>query len=121
MRERIAVVGLGYVGLPVALAFARRLPGTIGFDVDQASVRAPRGGPYRTGEASPDALRTTDLVCTCDRETLRSCSFFVVAVPTPIDEHRRPDLTALERASITVGRALSAGAVVVYESTVYPG
>jgi UDP-N-acetyl-D-galactosamine dehydrogenase len=121
VTERIAVVGLGYVGLPVALAFARRFPGTIGFDIDATKVEELRRGHDRTGETQGDALATTTMRFTSDPAELREATFFVVAVPTPVDRDNRPDLTPVRRASETVGRVLTTGAVVVYESTVYPG
>jgi UDP-N-acetyl-D-galactosamine dehydrogenase len=121
MDERIAVVGLGYVGLPVALAFARRFPDAIGFDIDTAKVEELRRGFDRTGEHQPEALRGTSLRFTADPAHLAGATFFVVAVPTPVDSDNRPDLTPIVKASETVARALSPGAVVVYESTVYPG
>ena len=121
MNERIAVVGLGYVGLPVALAFARTSAGTVGFDIDETKVSELRGGHDRTGELSPAVLKDTSLVMTSEPSDLRDTTFFVVAVPTPVDSDNRPDLTPVVRASETVGRVLSPGAVVVYESTVYPG
>jgi UDP-N-acetyl-D-glucosamine/UDP-N-acetyl-D-galactosamine dehydrogenase len=120
-NERIAIVGLGYVGLPVALAFARRFPGTIGFDVSTAKVDELARGFDRTGEIEPDELTSSGLRVTADPEELRGATFFVVAVPTPIDGHRRPDLGYLERASEILGTVIAPGAVVVYESTVYPG
>ncbi len=121
MDERVGVVGLGYVGLPVALAFARRFPGTIGFDIDATKVEELRRGHDRTGEQQGDALATTSLRFTSDPSDLRGVTFFVVTVPTPVDSDNRPDLTPVMRASETVGRVLGTGAVVVYESTVYPG
>lgn len=121
MDERIAVVGLGYVGLPVALAFARRFPDTVGFDIDSAKVEELRRGHDRTGEQDADALAATTLRFTSNPADLRGAGFFVVAVPTPVDRDNRPDLTPVMRASQTVGRALTLGAVVVFESTVYPG
>lgn len=121
MTECIAVVGLGYVGLPVALAFARRFPGTIGFDIDRAKVEELRRGHDRTGEQQGDALTATTLRFTSDPADLKGANFFVVAVPTPVDRDNRPDLTPVMKASETVGTALTPGAVVVYESTVYPG
>lgn len=121
MSERIAVVGLGYVGLPVALAFARRFPGTIGFDIDPRRVEALRRGVDRTGEATAEELAESSLQLTSDPTDLGGATFFVVAVPTPVDEHQQPDLGHLLRASELVGGALTRGAVVVYESTVYPG
>ena len=119
--EKIAVIGLGYVGLPVALAFARKFPGTIGFDISRARVEALQRGEDSTGEAEPGELARTTLRFTDQLDDLRGCTFFVVAVPTPIDAHRRPDLTPVEAASRTVAKVLAPGAVVVYESTVYPG
>jgi len=121
MAERVAVVGLGYVGLPVAIAFAHHFPGTVGFDIDDRRVQELRGGHDRTGEQDDETLRATTLRVTSDPAELRGCTFFVVAVPTPVDADNRPDLSPVVLASATVGRALSAGAVVVYESTVYPG
>jgi UDP-N-acetyl-D-galactosamine dehydrogenase len=121
MSERIAVIGLGYVGLPVALAFARKFPGTIGFDIDKSKVDALRQGLDGTGEVSEEVLQTTSLTMTSDPAALVAATFFVVSVPTPVDAARRPDLRLLVRASEMIGAALQPGAVVVYESTVYPG
>jgi UDP-N-acetyl-D-glucosamine/UDP-N-acetyl-D-galactosamine dehydrogenase len=121
MGERIAVVGLGYVGLPVALAFARKFPNTIGFDVNEARVASLRRGLDATREVDSAALSGSTLEITADPRALRGATFFVVAVPTPIDAEHRPDLTLVLKASQSVGAALSAGGVVVYESTVYPG
>ncbi|MFN8619370.1 MAG: nucleotide sugar dehydrogenase [Chloroflexota bacterium] len=119
--ETIAVVGLGYVGLPVALAFAKRFPRTVGFDIDATKIAELRRGHDRTGELPPDVLKTTTLQMTDDPAALHGATFFVVAVPTPVDRDKRPDLTPVLRASETVGRALTPGSVVVFESTVYPG
>jgi UDP-N-acetyl-D-glucosamine/UDP-N-acetyl-D-galactosamine dehydrogenase len=121
MAERIAVIGLGYVGLPVALALARRFPDTVGFDVNCEKIVALREGRDRTGEVSQETLRSTSLHMTDDPSELTDITFFVVAVPTPIDKNNRPDLHPLIRASETIGKVLQPGAVVVYESTVYPG
>ncbi len=121
MTEHIAIVGLGYVGLPVALAFARKFPDTVGFDVSEARVSALRAGRDWTGEVAEGELARTTLRLTNDPTDLRGCTMFVVAVPTPIDRDRRPDLTPLESATRIVGSAIAPGAVVVYESTVYPG
>jgi len=121
MVEKVGVVGLGYVGLPVALAFARHFAGTVGFDIDDLRISELCRGHDRTGEQDGKTLRDTSLRFSSDPADLRGCTFFVVAVPTPIDGDNRPDLSPVVRASGTVGRALSDGAVVVYESTVYPG
>ncbi|UCI07146.1 nucleotide sugar dehydrogenase [Mesorhizobium sp. B1-1-8] len=121
MSERIAVIGLGYVGLPVAVAFARMFPGTIGFDISERRVGELRDGVDRTGEVDAAALRESSVLLTTDREALKGATFFVVAVPTPIDINRAPDLSPLKLASELVGAAISPGAVVVFESTVYPG
>jgi UDP-N-acetyl-D-galactosamine dehydrogenase len=121
MNERIAVIGLGYVGLPVALAVARRFPGTVGFDISERKVAELQSGFDRTGEVASEALRASPLVFAHDPEALRGVTFFIVAVPTPIDHNRKPELTPLRRASETIGRVLEPGSVVVFESTVYPG
>ena len=121
MTEKIAVVGLGYVGLPVALAFARKVPGTIGFDIDERRVADLKKGYDWTGETASDELTESAITFTANKDDLKGATFFVVCVPTPIDGERRPDLRPLIGASRTVGGALSKGAVVVYESTVYPG
>jgi UDP-N-acetyl-D-galactosamine dehydrogenase len=121
MVERVAVLGLGYVGLPVALGFASRYPGTIGFDIDAARVDALRQGVDWTGETSRDELQSVQLTLTHNPLDLRGADVFVVCVPTPIDEQKRPDLRALQSASEIAGRALKRGSIVVYESTVYPG
>jgi UDP-N-acetyl-D-galactosamine dehydrogenase len=125
MSEKIAVIGLGYVGLPVALAFARKFPGTIGFDINAQRADELNRFHDRTGETSKEQLEHAKLRATTRVEDLRDCTFFVVAVPTPVDETKRPDLTPLLKASETVGHALKQSAardvVVVFESTVYPG
>ena len=121
MSERIAVLGLGYVGLPVALGFGARFPNTIGFDIDAGRVEALRRGEDWTGEASPDELAAAHLTLTHDPDDLKGADVFVVCVPTPIDAHKRPGLGPLRLASQIAGRNLKRGAIVVYESTVYPG
>ncbi len=121
MSDRIAVIGLGYVGLPVALAFARKFSHTIGFDINSAKVEALKHGFDSTGEIEPGALKSSSLKFTNDLEDLASANFFVVAVPTPIDCNHRPDLNPLIKASRLIGKVLKPGAIVVYESTVYPG
>jgi UDP-N-acetyl-D-galactosamine dehydrogenase len=120
-ERRIAVVGLGYVGLPVAVAFARRFPGTIGFDVDLRKVERLRKKEDPTGAVTADELASAEIQFTADPAELAAANVYVIAVPTPIDEHRRPDLTSMRSAARTVGGALSPGDVVVLESTVYPG
>jgi UDP-N-acetyl-D-galactosamine dehydrogenase len=121
MSERVAVVGLGYVGLPVALSFARKFEDTVGFDVSSSRIEALQAHHDWTGEGTEEDLRTSGLRLTRDPTDLRGCTFFIVAVPTPLDSDRRPDLGPLLAATRTVGSALTPGAVVVYESTVYPG
>lgn len=121
MSERIAVAGLGYVGLAVALAFAKKFPGTVGFDVDPRRVETLRRGTDWTGEISADDLATSKLKITSDLGDLEGANFFVVTVPTPIDRYNRPELSFLVSVSEMVGQVLRPGAVVVYESTVYPG
>jgi UDP-N-acetyl-D-galactosamine dehydrogenase len=121
MNDRIAVVGLGYVGLPVALAFARKFPGTIGFDINEKKVAQLKSGIDVTREVPSDVLKATSLNMTANPAELKKATFFVVAVPTPVDHNNTPDLTPVVKASETVGRALKQGDVVVFESTVYPG
>lgn len=121
MTERVAIVGLGYVGLPVALGFARKFKDAVGFDIHAEKVEELRRGYDRNHEVAESVLRETTLRFSSDPNDLKGATFFVVAVPTPVDKNNVPDLTPVLKASETVGRALSAGAVVVYESTVYPG
>src|SRR5690606_31129561 len=118
---RIAVIGLGYVGLPLAAAFGRRYP-TLGFDIDAGRIAELREHRDHTLELSADELEAADkLAFASDPAALAGCNVFIVTVPTPIDDYKRPDLRPLESASRTVGRAIGRGGVVVYESTVYPG
>jgi UDP-N-acetyl-D-galactosamine dehydrogenase len=118
---RIAVVGLGYVGLPLAVEFGKRMP-TIGFDIHAARVAELKEGRDSTLELEPAELAgATNLSFTTDLDGIRDCTVYVVTVPTPIDEHKRPDFTPLVRASQAIGRVLKRRDVVVYESTVYPG
>ena len=118
---RVAIVGLGYVGLPLALEVARKFQGAVGFDINRKRVQELRDHIDITSEVGPDALRDTFLDITADPEALRGTDFFIVAVPTPVDGWNRPDLGPVIRASETIGRVLGKGAIVVYESTVYPG
>jgi len=120
-QERIAVIGLGYVGLPVAISFGRKLP-TVGFDIRQRRIDELRTGHDDTREVTADQLGSASkLELTADPAKLASCTFFIVAVPTPIDHNNRPDLGPMISASKTVGPHLKKGDVVVFESTVYPG
>jgi UDP-N-acetyl-D-glucosamine/UDP-N-acetyl-D-galactosamine dehydrogenase len=121
MSERIAIVGLGYVGLPVAVALARVFPGTIGFDISERRVAALREGVDHTGEITTAELHDAALAFTTNPADLAGADFFVVTVPTPIDEQRRPDLEPLRAACRSIARVLRPGCVVVFESTVYPG
>jgi UDP-N-acetyl-D-galactosamine dehydrogenase len=121
MERGFAVVGLGYVGLPVAVALAKRFTPVVGFDISQARVAALRRGIDDTGEVEGAELSATELEVTDDPDRLANASFFVVTVPTPIDRTRRPDLSALESACALIGARLKPDAVVVFESTVYPG
>ena len=121
---KICVIGLGYVGLPLARLFSTKFP-SIGFDMNQRRVDALMAGHDATLEVSDDLLQDAidnhGFKCTTDMEEIRRCNFYVVAVPTPVDENNRPDLRPLWGASDTVGRVISKGDIVVYESTVYPG
>lgn len=119
--RRIAVIGLGYVGLPVAVAFARSGVPVVGFDIDGRRIQELRGGIDRTREVKPGDLSQPMLSFESDAGKLRACDFLIVTVPTPIDVARRPDLGPMLSASQTVGQVLQPGGIVVYESTVYPG
>ncbi len=121
MAEKIAIIGLGYVGLPVALAFAKAFPGTVGFDIHKEKVTELQRGYDRNHEISEEELKANPIKISCDPADLEGITFFVVAVPTPVDKNNVPDLTPVVKSSETVGRALRKGGVVVYESTVYPG
>jgi len=118
--RRVAVVGLGYVGLPIAVAFGKQAP-VIGFDVNQAKVEELRKGIDRTGEVSSKDLSETRITYTWEPADLKAADFIIVAVPTPINDALQPDLRALRMCSEAIGANLAAGTIVVYESTVYPG
>ena len=124
MKEtKICVIGLGYVGLPLARLFSTKYP-TVGFDMNADRVKALMAGHDATLEVSDELLQSAirnGFVCTSDIEAIRDCNFYVVAVPTPVDGNNNPDLPPLYKASETVGRVIAAGDIVVYESTVYPG
>src|SRR5690606_21009625 len=118
---RIAVIGLGYVGLPLAAAFGRKYA-TVGFDIDTTRVTELRGYQDRLRDLTEDELKAAALLSySDDAKALAGCNVFIVTVPTPIDEFRRPDLGPLESASRAVGGAISQGGVAIFESTVYPG
>ena len=120
---KIAVIGLGYVGLPLARLFSTKYP-TVGFDMNKARVDALMAGHDATLEVSDELLQSAinnGFKCTADIEDIRDCNFYVVAVPTPVDQNHNPDLSPLYGASTTVGQVISKGDIVVYESTVYPG
>lgn len=121
---KICVIGLGYVGLPLARLFSTKYP-TVGFDMNPRRVEALMAGHDATLEVSDellqDAIRNHGFRCTADIDEIRDCNFYVVAVPTPVDENNNPDLSPLYGASETVGKVIAPGDVVVYESTVYPG
>jgi UDP-N-acetyl-D-galactosamine dehydrogenase len=120
MNRKISVIGLGYVGLPMAVAFGN-VGRTIGFDLNRGRIRELREGYDRTGEVSSDDLSRGDLNFTDSLDDLKTADFHIVAVPTPVDAAKRPDLSLLLKASETVGKALKKRDIVVYESTVYPG
>lgn len=121
MRERIAVVGLGYVGLPLAVALAKHFP-TTGFDIDAGRIRELEAGHDRTNEVDADTLRSiTGMTYASDVARLAGHSIFIVTVPTPVDGSNRPDLGAVRAACRTVGKAIGKGGIMVLESTVYPG
>lgn len=123
METKICVIGLGYVGLPLARLFSTKYK-TIGFDMNPKRVEALMAGHDATLEVSDELLQSAianGFRCTANIEDIRDCNFYVVAVPTPVDENNTPDLTPLYGASTTVGKVISKGDIVVYESTVYPG
>jgi UDP-N-acetyl-D-glucosamine/UDP-N-acetyl-D-galactosamine dehydrogenase len=116
----LSVIGLGYVGLPIALEFARKIK-VVGFDIKPDRVDMMKNNIDPSGELTSEAFSNTDILITADAEDLRSCTFHIVAVPTPVDKHNLPDLTPLLAATRTVAKVLKKGDYVVYESTVYPG
>ncbi|MBI6063029.1 nucleotide sugar dehydrogenase [Clostridium perfringens] len=119
-EEKISVVGLGYVGMPLAVSFARKIK-VIGFDINKVKVKQYLDGIDATNEVGDEVIRGSKVEFTCNENKLRECKFHIVAVPTPINEDKTPDLRPVIGASKTVGRNLVKGAIVVYESTVYPG
>ena len=121
MERKLAIIGLGYVGLPLAVEFGKKIS-TLGFDINKDRIIELKSGKDHTLETTPDDLKeAVHLTYTTDMSKLQSANFFIVTVPTPIDQYNKPDLTPLIKSSETVGKSLSAGDIVVYESTVYPG
>lgn len=119
-EAKIAIVGLGYVGLPIALAFARKIK-VIGFDINAARVELMKNGIDPSNELEKEAFDNCDITFTNDLEALKQACFYIIAVPTPVDAHNVPDLTPVLKASETIGKVISKGDYVVFESTVYPG
>ncbi|MCE3238503.1 MAG: tviB, partial [Gammaproteobacteria bacterium] len=118
---KLAIIGLGYVGLPLALEFSRRRS-VVGFDINPKRITALKAGQDVTLETTMEELQTAKYLNYTNKiEDLCSCNCFIVTVPTPIDEHKRPDLSPLIKASETVGKVLKKDDIVIYESTVYPG
>ncbi len=118
---KIAIIGLGYVGLPLAVEFGKQVP-VIGFDIHQKRIDELKNGQDHTLEVSPEELKQAQqLAYSANLADLTDCNFFIVTVPTPIDEYKQPDLTPLVKASQSIGKVLKKGDIVVYESTVYPG
>ena len=119
---KIAIIGLGYVGLPLAVEFGKKKVPVVGFDISSKRIEELKNGQDHTLEVSPIELQqAAQLSFTCDLEKLKECNFFIVTVPTPIDDYKQPDLTPLIKASTSIGQILKKGDIVVYESTVYPG
>ncbi len=119
-EEKISLVGLGYVGMPIAVAFAKKV-GVIGFDLNKAKIDLYKQGIDPTNEVGDDAIKETTVEFTADESKLKEAKFHIVAVPTPVNDDHTPDLSPVEGASEIVGRNLTKGSIVVYESTVYPG
>src|SRR5690554_4023867 len=119
-KEKISVVGLGYVGMPIAVAFAKKVD-VIGFDINEKKIELYKSGIDPTNEVGDDEIKKTTVKFTADESKLKEAKFHIVAVPTPINSDKTPDLSPVEGASKIVGRNLTKGSIVVYESTVYPG
>ena len=121
MTDRVAIIGLGYVGLPLAVEFGKKIE-TIGFDINTSRIEELKQGKDSTQETTPEELiQANKLSYTTNPEEIRDCNIYIVTVPTPIDKYKRPDLTPLEKASETIGKILKKDDIVIYESTVYPG
>lgn len=121
MSEKIALIGLGYVGLPLGVALSHHFDTVIGFDINDDRIKRLKKGHDATGEVSDRALKASTMTFTDNPDDLAKASFFIVTVPTPVDEERRPDLTPVKSACRTVAQVMKKGSVVVFESTVYPG
>lgn len=128
-KKKLAIIGLGYVGLPLAVEFAKKYP-VVGFDINEARIKELQSGKDSTLEVEDENLQSVNvsapsdengLYCSNKLEDIADCNFYIVTVPTPVDKYNRPDLTPLHKSSETVGKVLSKGDIVVYESTVYPG
>jgi len=119
-RTKLAVIGLGYVGLPIALEFARKIS-VIGFDINEKRIALMKDQIDPSGELEKEAFDSCDITFTSSIEVLREATFFIVAVPTPVDPHNVPNLIPVKKASETIGKVIKKGDYVVYESTVYPG
>ncbi len=119
-KDKLAVIGLGYVGLPIALEFAKKIP-VIGFDINADRIALMKQGIDPSNELTKEAFEGCDISFTNSLDALREARFFIVAVPTPVDEHNVPDLTPVKKASETIGKVIKKGDYVVFESTVYPG
>lgn len=120
-KESLSIVGLGYVGMPIAVAFAKKGINVIGYDLNIAKINLYKSGVDPTNEVGNDEIKKTTVEFTADETKLREAKFHIVAVPTPINSDKTPDLTPVESASRTLGRNLTKGSIIVYESTVYPG
>jgi UDP-N-acetyl-D-galactosamine dehydrogenase len=119
-NRKISVTGLGYVGLPVAVAFGKHNL-TIGYDINLKRIKELKKGFDATGEMTPEQLKNSDILFTDNLYDLKSADFHIIAVPTPIDQAKKPDMSPLFKASEGIGKILKKGDIVVYESTVYPG
>jgi UDP-N-acetyl-D-galactosamine dehydrogenase len=119
-EEKLCVIGLGYVGMPIAVAFAKKIE-VIGFDINKPKIELYKSGIDPTNEVGNDAIKQTTMIFTSNEEEIRKAKFHIIAVPTPINQDKTPDLNPVEQSSRVVGRNLTKGSIVVYESTVYPG
>lgn len=121
MKEKIAVIGLGYVGLPLAIALAKKYDHVLGFDISAPRVKDLQSNIDKTHEVETEDLEKTTMTFSADMESLHGHNFYIVTVPTPIDKHKQPDLTAVKSATKMLAKYIEKGSVIVYESTVYPG